>query len=941
MIVANDSTSFWGRDAELLDIERAVAASPFVLLHGPGGAGKTRLSRRFMARWEGKGTVFCDLSAARTKADLVAAVATAIGIALGSEDSEHAADQIGYALEARTDELVVLDNLESVPDCASVLARWAFRGPRWLATSRIKVGLEGEVDIDVGPLDEDSARALFIDRARMVRSELVPDDDTDALIEKLGRSPLAIELAAARAHVLEPKALLERFASHIDLLRSQSSALPERHRSLRAVVDGSWSLCDEPDRRALAAASVFRGNFDLAAAESVLGADAADRVESLLASALVHRIAVSEGPPRFALYEAVREFAAEKLGEDVSVKREAERRHAEHYRALAERLAERAANAEPRAFWEIGLATDNLVAAYRVDPRASLAFNHVFARVLTADAHVETLMEARTRIADDDFVARAEVELALARAVRRRGHADRVLGHATEGERFAVRSGRAALIADGAYTLTMALFDTGNLVEAKAHGERAIVLAEACGAHALTARSFDQLGFCVLELGDTAMASRCAERAIAIAQTHGFGLIESFAENLMGAIYGRRAELVSAEEHFERGLGLARRLGYTTQEAIVLGNLAKVSMLRGDVDKARTLLGEALSMCRKMGLRKGEATHLANLAMVEAEAGRLAEARALAAHAEQLASEVHHHRQSLVAALLLGTIALEEGRAREALHDFDRALAAATALGRAPGRASAMAGQAAARALAGELEMADGLVAEATLLAGLRDSEASAIVEARRALVLLARAEHASQSGALDEARALVSEGEAVLDATEAKAAGSTEVRLVRRLALAKIASHRSSAAIPDRVGPRSTRATVTFELVTRSGRTPATALPPDADLAFDAIGRMAIVEGAELIDLRKKPIAARLLEVVLGEPDATFDKARLFRDVWRSEFRNASQGATLYKAIDRLARLLHEDPRRFLRWDQDGSLVLVAQRPALLRIPGESPDRA
>ena len=125
-----------------------------------------------------------------------------------------------------------------------------------------------------------------------------------------------------------------------------------------------------------------------------------------------------------------------------------------------------------------------------------------------------------------------------------------------------------------------------------------------------------------------------------------------------------------------------------------------------------------------------------------------------------------------------------------------------------------------------------------------------------------------------------------------------------------------------------------TFEVVTRGGVVASSALPADADLAFDAVERRAVVDASRVVDLRKKPIAARLLEVVLGEPGARFDKARLYRDVWHGAFRTESQVAAVYKAVDRLARLLDDDPRRFLRWDEAGALVVAARSPALLRVP-------
>ena len=55
----------------------------------------------------------------------------------------------------------------------------------------------------------------------------------------------------------------------------------ERHATVRAAIDWSWSLLSEGERRAFACLSVFAGRFDLAAASAVI--DESDAVEMLAA----------------------------------------------------------------------------------------------------------------------------------------------------------------------------------------------------------------------------------------------------------------------------------------------------------------------------------------------------------------------------------------------------------------------------------------------------------------------------------------------------------------------------------------------------------------------------------------------------------------------------------------------------------------------------------
>lgn len=905
---AADAKSFLGREADVHAVLYGLARSRFVLVLGPGGAGKTRLARFLLRGRPPSKAIFCDLSEARTKADVVGVVAAAIDVAPGSGDADGAAIEIGRALGALSDALIVLDNLETIGPGVEAIRAWIGSGPTFLGTSRVRLGLPGELDVELGPLSPDAALALFVERARVVAPELRPDAATRALVERLEGSPLAIELAAARAHVLSPRALLDRFNHHIDLLRSTARALPERHRSLRAVVEGSWELCSEADRVALAAASIFRGGFDLDGAEAVLGDGALDSIESLLASSLMQR-ASSASTTRFALYESVRELAAEKLAADPTRHAEIRARHADYFRRMAVRFAEGMMNAEPAALALVTVEAENFLASFKADPRSALAFNAVLHRALPGDAHAELLRVMLDTVADTEVATRAEIVLSLARAERRRGNAERALAHADAGAALAALAGAPEIVVDATYVAALMRFDVGRVAEAEAGALEAIAIAKANGAHSTIARCLDLLGWIAIDRGDFAEASRRAEEALAIVREHGFALLETFTENLLGAVHGRKGELEQADAHLARGLGLSRAIGNRWQEAILLGNLAKVSLLRGDLALARERVDAALAIARRIGARKSEVTHLVSLSAIDADLGRLADARASAAHAEALARDTRQPRALVAAALCLGAIALEEGRAAEATPAFERALASGRALGSDAAAANALSGLAVARAASGDPKNANALIEDARAISP-DGTESAALVDARAAAVAVLLA--------VDEATA-----RALRARSTQWAASSADVRIARRL------TAQLDAAPAEQAGA--------FELVTRDGARRASGLPADADLAFDAVSRTVVVAGRDPIDLRKKPVAARLLEVVLADPGTTFEKDRLFVDVWHTPFRNASQGSALYKAVERLAHLLDDDPRRFFRWDEAGRLVLVAKRPALLRAPDGS----
>jgi predicted ATPase len=81
------STSFVGRDAELVELVRLVGESRIVTLTGVGGVGKTRLAVHFGASEGGRfagGTWFCDLSVATTGDEVVERLAAALGLRAAS-----------------------------------------------------------------------------------------------------------------------------------------------------------------------------------------------------------------------------------------------------------------------------------------------------------------------------------------------------------------------------------------------------------------------------------------------------------------------------------------------------------------------------------------------------------------------------------------------------------------------------------------------------------------------------------------------------------------------------------------------------------------------------------------------------------------------------------------------------------------------------------------
>ena len=93
---------------------------------------------------------------------------------------------------------------------------------------------------------------------------------------RLDGMPLALELAAARAAVLEPEEMVDRLSDALSLLAGGPISIT-RHQTLRGTLEWSHDLLTEPEQVLLRRLSVFSGSFTLEAMEAVCGASPLER----------------------------------------------------------------------------------------------------------------------------------------------------------------------------------------------------------------------------------------------------------------------------------------------------------------------------------------------------------------------------------------------------------------------------------------------------------------------------------------------------------------------------------------------------------------------------------------------------------------------------------------------------------------------------------------
>jgi len=633
-IISPEATKFIGRKAALLALRKMLTeGARLVTVLGPAGIGKTRLSMRYAdlhaSAYPG-GVFFCDVSAAKTAEAVCAVVASTLHVTLPSRASDaERAEQLGHALDARGTMLLVLDNFEqAVPAAPATAGVWTTlaRRAHVLVTSRVQLRVLGEACFWLESLDEADAVQLFVDRARLVRPGYEPDADAKVvgdLVKKLDGNALAIELAAARIGMLSPPQLLARLSKRFDVLAGGARDATKRQASMRAALDQSWELLSDASQRVLAQAALFRGGFTFDAAEAVIrtkgGESLMEALEDLRQSSLLYTYAESllgASDMRFAMYESIRDYAAEKLA-DMDKRDEAARRFAEHFVQKATPLdVDNLIQAQAIAI-DLGDATLAL--------RAALASGPLLAG--RAQSEVELLDRALAQ-KGGEAEARLSARVALGVAHRKRG-ALAVAEEELKKTLDDVRASKAQTVEGRALLALGAVHRMAGRMEiALGELEEALAVAKQTGDVRLEAHVLGDMAHAHhIRRDESGKTMALAERARALHHEASSRRDEADMCGLLAALHQARGEAHQARSRYEQALELLSGGGDLGVLGMVQTNLGTLHQELGNLDAALNHQEEALRLCVAAGGRRLEGGVLGNRASVLFEMGRLDEAR--------------------------------------------------------------------------------------------------------------------------------------------------------------------------------------------------------------------------------------------------------------------------------------------------------------------------
>lgn len=585
-------STFVGRRRDVLDAARLVERGKVLTIAGPGGAGKTRLSLEVAGHVGphfADGAWLVELAGLSRGDDLDAHVAATLAGAgvIGADPSGgdgSGAARAGLLAALRDRELVlVLDNCEHVIDAAADLVAALLQGAvhsAVIATTREPLAVRGELVWRIPAMGIESSVRLFLDRAAAagVPDAALTDVDTVTRVcDRLDGLPLAVELAASRAVSMAVGDMERNLDRRLAVLTTRGRDLEPRQRSLGALIEWSYELLTEEERRLLRALGRLPGSFSLDIAERTAppDVDALGALDGLVRKSVVVSEVTDDGASRYRLLEALRAFALDRLDAEGESD------------ATAVRLADGLLFLLDEATGKLS-GPDQAAWLDRIDADLP-AYRAALEWALAADPERALALAGRL---GRFFGSRGAL-------VEGRSWLERALAAAPAGQDPPLPALLSVLSAAGVIARMQ-----GDLAAARAHHERQLVLAEASGSPALRATSLSALGNVLLLDGDLDGAAAVFETSHALRLELGDEEAILRSLNNLGVLASRRGDAEGAERRYEELLERARVRADMRILGQTLHNLADLRAAAGRVDEAIGLLDEALVHLTALGDRR-------------------------------------------------------------------------------------------------------------------------------------------------------------------------------------------------------------------------------------------------------------------------------------------------------------------------------------------------
>jgi Predicted ATPase len=610
-----------------------------VTMTGIGGTGKTKLARTVAEEMLADftdGVFFVDLAAIRDPQLVIPAIAKPLGIADGGGRpvEEALTDHL-----QRKDLLLVIDNFEQVLAAAPLIGDLLATADRIkiLVTSRSLLRLSFETEFPVPPLSvpmataeidvsdlllNDAAR-LFETRARAVKQSFsLNAENVRTIIRicgKLDGLPLAIELAAARIRILSPEAILIRLDDRMKLLSGGSRDLPDRHRTMRDMIDWSYELLNGEEQLMFRRLAVFSGSFSIEAAEAICGSELGspeqlnvlDLIASLSEKSLIAERFDKTGEPRFRMLEVVRDFADELLAKCGERERIC-RRHANYFLSEAEAAEPLIQSSDPgRIFERFELEHDNIRSVMRwavdTEPIMALRLAVALRNFWLLHGHLTegyNWLKAASKFAGDAPAAsRFKLFSGLGLAARFRGDHEVSRRAYEAGLAASEEAGDRHALAAANRGLGLVAMQQNDLADARGYFDKGLEISRELKDDFGVAMSLSFLGdLCRVEekhgearpmFEEAAKLFRQLERKVALGD----------ALNNLGTSTFRSREFPAAQCHFAEAAEIALEIGNQITLSHSLDGFAAIAVEVAQFDRAARLSGAAERLRENIGYK--------------------------------------------------------------------------------------------------------------------------------------------------------------------------------------------------------------------------------------------------------------------------------------------------------------------------------------------------